>query len=253
MSKETKHNSGPEVDSQSRRSIEPFRMLNDTIIEFYMNYLMNQTSQYNRNRCHLFNTFFYNKLKISQKKSLTNGDTSFQEMTGRWDKNVKLFDKDFLVMPICDFRHWILVIICYSSRLQNLKPIKKEDIGVKGIEPEPCIMIFDSLGYKHMTKFTEPIRKFLNYRWQYERPNEEPCDFRDRTKFRDVEAKVPKQRNAYDCGVHLLDSFEKFLDLPLDNHLRIKTGDDLTASWSVDTRRKREKIKSLVSKIMDKH
>lgn len=255
---QTQNSIYPEIDNKSLRSLEPGRMLNDTIIEFYMNYLMEEAIAKKRDRFHLFNTFIYNKLKSLQRKVQTNGNSEscFSQTIRRWDKNVKLFEKDFLVMPVCDHEHWLLVIICYAYRV----PAHDEPLVINDhvrssttgqtTEKEPCILIFDSLGYKQMTKFTEPIRSFLTYRWRFEHPNEEPKYFKDRSTFRDINARVPRQRNSYDCGIHLLVSFERFLEHPVHYYKRIKAGEDVCQEFrEPDTHLKRHKIRSLSSSL----
>lgn len=240
----------PEIDQESERCLESGRMLNDTIVEFYMNYLMSKTDNSTRNRFHLFNTFFFNKLKSLQMKAQANrnSESCFRDTIKRWDKNVKLSEKKFLVMPICDHHHWLLVIICHPNNVpaQDEPLVVFERSQQKAQSEEPCILIFDSLGYKQMSKFTEPIRSFLTYRWLYEKPNEKKRIFHDRLAFKDINAKIPKQRNSYDCGIHMLISFEGFLNFPNSYYRKIKTGQDLRGELVHDTRTKRHQIRSLL-------
>ncbi len=32
-----------------------------------------------------------------------------------WTRNTNIFDKDFIVIPICENMHWFLAIICYPK------------------------------------------------------------------------------------------------------------------------------------------
>jgi len=230
----------PEVDRNSQDSLDWGRMLNDTVVEFYMNYLLARFPPNIRENVHLFNTFFYNKiLKLPQLS-----ETEINDSVRRWDKHAKLFDKDYLVVPICCHHHWLLVIICFAHKLPaHDDPIMLNEPDTR--RSSACMIIFDSLGYKYMSKFSDPIRNFLEARWQFERPNAEKRNFKDRTLFKDFSARVPKQRNSYDCGVHLLNSFERFFANPLLYYTRIRADKDLSIDWSVDTKQKRLSIRSL--------
>lgn len=225
----------PEVDKQSIACLEPDKLLNDTVIEFYMNHI-NQ-----HENVHLFNPFFYNKIKNSQ-----SCDTY-----RRWDKNVRIFDKDYLVVPICDYKHWVLVIVCYPRHVPaHDDPIviqDNENVTSSSSTP-PSLIIFDSLGYKYLSKFTNPIRVFLNERWKYERPEEESPDFLSRELLKEIVAQVPRQRNAYDCGVYLLNSFERFISNPSHNYKRIRLGDDLREDWKINHKEKRVEIKRIITR-----
>lgn len=44
------------------------------------------------------------KLTASQKRHLR---------VTKWTKNVNIFEKDFIIIPINEQSHWFLVIICY--------------------------------------------------------------------------------------------------------------------------------------------
>lgn len=232
----------PEIDIKSYSLLDPGRMLNDTLIEFYMNYLLDKLPS--KRNFHLFNTFFYNKIRNVAKICQTKNTTDlFVQTAKRWDRNVKIFDKDYLVIPICDCHHWLLVIICYPTSVPTVdNPYNKLDAG----KPKAFIMIFDSLRYKYMSKFIEPIRSFLYYRWRHERPNEACKNFRDRMALQEINALVPRQINAYDCGIHLLHSFDKFINNPLGSYIKIRGEHDLI-DWRPDTTYLRTKIKSLIT------
>lgn len=238
-------NNKPEIDAESLRTLGPGKMVNDTIIEYYSNYLMSHTTQQNRNRIHLFSTFFYSKLVSTLRK---NDQQIFDKTCIRWNKSVKVFDREFLVIPICQRLHWLLVIVCFANRCPDyddpiLLEAKRSDDRKFD---HPCILIFDSLGYRYMDSFTLPIRRFLNKRWRHERPKEEPRDFKSRNIFKEHVAVVPRQRNGYDCGIHLLCTFEKFLMQPVDIVCKVRNGNDLRIQWFFDTSKKRAEIKRLI-------
>lgn len=84
-----------------------------------------------------------------------------------------------------------------------------------------CIFIFDSLksygdDSQDAGKLTWPIREFLNNRWQqqqqqYNNEQQSERNFSDKSLMPEYIAKVPLQKNSFDCGIHLLCTLEKFL------------------------------------------
>jgi Ulp1 family protease len=244
------------IDIKSYRTLDYGSMLNDTIVHFYMNYLMKKGSIFRATGIHLFNSFFFSKFTSLYKDQLRDKKVSastVKQIVARWDKHVKIFEKDFLVIPVCDRQHWLLLIVAFAS---NVPADGDEPLVVKETARnsskcynEPAILIFDSLGYRYLSRFTNPIRNiFLKIRWQIERPNEDPKNFEDRTLMRDISAQVPKQRNMYDCGVHLLHSFELFLENPMRVYKKVLASEDLRADFWLDATEKRAKIKSLIPK-----
>lgn len=239
-----------EVDQAALNSVRPGRMLNDTAIEFYMQHLLNQLCEPKRNTIHIFSSFFYKKIKnlyapyANASKDLIYGcDDEIYDTIRRWDKYVKIFDKDYLVLPICEAHHWMLVIVCFAHQVQPDQEIVL--IDEKETTHQPMILIFDSMGYHYMSKFTEPIRDFLNSRWKFERQHEKRRLFKDRTLLPDVSARVSRQENSYDCGIHLLQNFKMFISDPYGNYLKIR--DNRHLNWSIDTRSMRETVFNLMS------
>lgn len=160
-------------------------------------------------KLHLFNTFFYSKLK--QLKTSTDD-------IRRWIKDVDIFDKDFLVIPICDQIHWFLIIICYPGEVPGHDdPITIHD-DPESWNPEidnprvPAIIILDSLGLKNRRSYTKHVREFLQY--ESDKRNKSVRIF-SRESMRELCAKVPTQTNSYDCGVYILQYFEEFFKVNL--------------------------------------
>lgn len=233
----------PDAEKRALESLTATSMLNDIIIDKYINHILKNMKLSLRERIHVFSNFFFSKLK----RINTLSQVEVQKLVRRWDKHVKLFEKDYLVLPICDRAHWTLLIICFPHKILP----DSEEVIVIGPSTHssdaPCILIFDSLGYKYMTRFTDPVRGFLTARWQYERPVEGRRDFQDRFKFPEINVRVPRQRNSFDCGVYLLDSFERFFKDPLLNYCRIREGKDLSYEWMLNGMEKRQKIRRILS------
>ncbi|KAL4122453.1 hypothetical protein QTP88_014782 [Uroleucon formosanum] len=92
--------------------------LNDAIMEFYMDYVYTyEFSEVDKERSCIFSTYFYTSLS----KAITPDDyNSFStpsmiryQRVKNWTKNVKIFDKDFIFIPINESAHWYMAVICY--------------------------------------------------------------------------------------------------------------------------------------------
>lgn len=95
--------------------------LNDVIIDFYIKYIMNErVTPEQRARTHVFSTFFYKRLTTMDKtrrvtdkdQKLTAAQKRYQRVS-KWNKDVDLFKKDFIIIPINEQSHWFLAIICF--------------------------------------------------------------------------------------------------------------------------------------------
>lgn len=123
--------------------------LNDVIIEFYLKYLYTELlTDAQRDRTHIFSTFFYNRLmsggrfaRSARRSKAQGGDDSWtrHERVQKWTKHVNLFEKDFIFVPINEHNHWYLAIVCFPSlagpvtkfcgnpvlRLPSLVPVRR--------------------------------------------------------------------------------------------------------------------------------
>ncbi|KAG5874832.1 hypothetical protein JTB14_009289 [Gonioctena quinquepunctata] len=117
------------------------QFLNDVIIDFYLKYVVDNLPSEQKRKVHIFSTFFYKRLttkpvkahRKSQPAELNPTLTSAQKRHARvktWTKNVNLFEKDFVVVPINENAHWFLAIICFpgldGSQTWDGKPYKIE-------------------------------------------------------------------------------------------------------------------------------
>ena len=82
------------------------QFLNDVIIDFYLKYLtLEVLSPSDRNRTHVFSSYFYKRL-TSPTCSTVNSSVPLSAAAKRhsrvqkWTKNVNIFKKDFIVIPI---------------------------------------------------------------------------------------------------------------------------------------------------------
>ena len=105
-------NNSVTVSTEDYVCLEVENFLNDVIIDFYFRYLQfNLMSAVDRDRTHIFSTFFYKRLTtrpktmrnkvhpVEDNAQLSAADKRYERVK-RWTKKVNLFEKDFVVVPI---------------------------------------------------------------------------------------------------------------------------------------------------------
>ncbi|XP_071688629.1 ubiquitin-like-specific protease 1C [Rutidosis leptorrhynchoides] len=190
-----------EVNYSNMDSIASKAWLSSNIMNFYIRYLQQLTSSSENATCkyHFFNTYFYNKLK----KLNNSEEDSFLKLR-KWWKHVNIFEKAYIFLPIHESGHWSLAIICI--------PAKSDDLG-------PVVLHLDSLALHNSYSIFDNVRSFLKGEWMYLQNSEDPFELPIASeiwenldcKIIDREIQVPRQRNAYDCGLFVLFYMERFI------------------------------------------
>jgi sentrin-specific protease 7 len=91
------------------------QFLNDSIIDFWLRYFeIEILSTVDKEKTYMFSTFFYKRLTTKPKKRPSISNNTPEEDSNltpaekrhnrvkRWTKNVDIFEKDFLIIPICE-------------------------------------------------------------------------------------------------------------------------------------------------------
>jgi sentrin-specific protease 7 len=107
------------VDFNDLSRLDEEEFLNDSLIDFYMIYLFNQ-SKIPEEKVFFFNTFFFTKLTQN-----TGRESSINyRAVERWTSKLKdgIFGYDYIVIPINEDTHWYLAVIC------NVKNIPRQAI-----------------------------------------------------------------------------------------------------------------------------
>lgn len=142
------------------QTLNNLNWLNDEIINFYMNMLMERSKQKGFPTVHAFNTFFFTKLK-----------TAGYQAVKRWTKKVDIFSVDVLLVPIHLGVHWCLAVIDFRKRIITyydsmggmnseackilLQYLKKESLDKKQRE-------FDTNGWVLLSKRSQEIPQQMN-------------------------------------------------------------------------------------------
>lgn len=213
------------VSTQDYASLEYDTFLNDIIIDFYLLYLANDVLQdSDRDKVHIFSTMFYKRLlqeprkgakqmaEYETDKKLTNAEKRHCRVAG-WTKNVDLFEKDMLIIPICEESHWYLLLVVRAGMI--FSPFNIKERKEKG---EPFFIVLDSMKERQSTA-VKNIRRYLAVEW-----NKKKCGGVKSSKawlteldvsskrMSVVRPKKPEQENSSDCGIFLLHYVEKIFE-----------------------------------------
>ncbi|XP_034237938.1 uncharacterized protein LOC117643271 isoform X2 [Thrips palmi] len=143
---------GISINTEDYACLGEDQFLNDVIIDFYLKYLMQSVlSEEDRERTHVFSSFFYKRLtsrpKTKGRRHPIEDDPKLTPAEKRharvktWTKNVNLFSKDFIIIPINENCHWFLAIVCFPGqdgclRMSDNTPI---DIPKPASIPSPSV------------------------------------------------------------------------------------------------------------------
>ena len=180
-------------------------MLNDQCVDFYLKYLQHETLAQLLpkvlERVHIFNSFFYQKLaQRHDNESMMDPASAAHARVKTWTKNVDIFSKDFLLIPIHRDLHWSLIVVCNPS-------------GKPGDEREPFLLHLDSMvGGHNSSSVSTTIKNYLDKEWIAQKGKDaEPPKFTSARFMQTFRPHVPRQQNGCDCGVFILAFVEKFV------------------------------------------
>ncbi|CAG8976761.1 hypothetical protein HYALB_00008419 [Hymenoscyphus albidus] len=114
------------VDREDISRLDEEEFLNDNLVNFYLRYLefhLNGARPDVAKRIYFQNSYFYERLTRSIEGRKGGID---YEAVQRWTKDVDLFSKDYIIVPVCENLHWYVAIICNAPKL--LKPDVEEDV-----------------------------------------------------------------------------------------------------------------------------
>nr|XP_006139139.1 sentrin-specific protease 1 isoform X6 [Pelodiscus sinensis] len=148
------------------QTLNNLNWLNDEIINFYMNLLMERSKEKGLPTVHAFNTFFFTKLK-----------TAGYQAVKRWTKKVDVFSVDILLVPIHLGVHWCLAVIDFRK-----KTITYYD-SMGGINNEACRILLQYLKQESLDK---KRKEFDTNGWLL---------------LSKKSQEIPQQMNGSDCGM----------------------------------------------------
>ncbi|XP_035873872.1 sentrin-specific protease 7 isoform X2 [Phyllostomus discolor] len=249
------------VTNEDLECLEEGEFLNDVIIDFYLKYLLlEKASSELVERSHIFSSFFY-KCLTRKESNLTedNPDLSMAQKRHKrvrtWTRNINIFNKDYIFVPVNESSHWYLAVICFPwleeavyedfpQTIPQEAQAQQAEHDNKTIDDDPHTASALSLGTadSHSTEMNMPIPKKICKRpcilildslkaasiqntvqnlreyleVEWEVKRKSRREF-NKTNMVDLCPKVPKQDNSSDCGVYLLQYVESFFKDPIVN------------------------------------
>jgi Ulp1 family protease len=85
------------------RCLDEGSLLNDTVVDFYCRWIERKADPeaLRKGRVHIFTSFLYQKLLLC-----TDSKPLERETLAKWTKGVNIFEKEYLVFPVCEKLHW---------------------------------------------------------------------------------------------------------------------------------------------------
>ncbi|KAF4096658.1 sentrin-specific protease 1 [Onychostoma macrolepis] len=154
------------ITRKDLQTLNQLNWLNDEVINFYMNLLVERSKQSNLPSAYTFNTFFFPKLRSSGYNAVC-----------RWTKKVDIFSVDIILVPVHLGVHWCLSVVDFRK-----KSITYFD-SMGGNNDEACRIL---LKYLKQESEDKKGQNFNTSEWtlRSKRPNE-----------------IPQQMNGSDCGM----------------------------------------------------
>ncbi|XP_038608337.1 sentrin-specific protease 1 [Tachyglossus aculeatus] len=154
------------ITRKDMQTLNHLNWLNDEIINFYMNLVMERSRGKGVPSVHAFNTFFFTKLK-----------TAGYQAVKRWTKKVDVFSVDLLLVPIHLGVHWCLAVVDFRK-----KYITYYD-SMGGVNTEACRILLQYLKQESLDK---KRKDFDTNGWLL---------------FSKKSQEIPQQMNGSDCGM----------------------------------------------------
>ncbi|RLN23733.1 ubiquitin-like-specific protease 1D [Panicum miliaceum] len=187
-----------ELTYSDMKCLEPEGYLKSPVINFCLQYLKKSR---HRGDLYMFNTYFYSKLEEAL-STPGDRDSQFSKLR-RWWRNVDIFKKAYIILPINEKMHWSLIIVCM--------PTKEGDSG-------PVMLHLDSLGLHSSQKLFDTVARYLEAEWRhlqkdssYDIPFSGMIWKRLSRNIKGEKVEMPHQCNEYDCGLIMLHYIDKFI------------------------------------------
>ncbi|KAK1803571.1 hypothetical protein P4O66_020983 [Electrophorus voltai] len=154
------------ITRKDLQTLSNLNWLNDEVINFYMNLLVERSKAQHLPSVYTFNTFFFPKLRSSGYSAVR-----------RWTKKVDIFSVDIVLVPVHLGVHWCLSVVDFRKK---------------------NITYFDSMGGSN----DEACRILLGYLKQENKDKKgQDLDTSDWTLQSKKRSEIPQQMNGSDCGM----------------------------------------------------
>ncbi|XP_054638860.1 sentrin-specific protease 1 isoform X2 [Dunckerocampus dactyliophorus] len=131
---------GLSLTRKDLQTLSGLNWLNDEVINFYMNLLVERSKNPKMPSVNTFSTFFYPKLRSSGYSAVR-----------RWTKKMDIFSKDILLVPVHLRMHWCLSVVDFRK-----KAVTYFD-SMGGNNDEACKLLFEYLQQESKDKKGEEL------------------------------------------------------------------------------------------------
>lgn len=200
-----------------RKGLKAMSYLTDDIIQFYCAYLLNEVPSECSSRIHIFDSIFHGQLdKIFQEKI---DSKKLKQLINKWLNNTDIFDKNYLIFPVCQEDHWFAIVVCYPAAVPDPESIETgisplssggDTSILRNGKQVPGIIVMDSL-QRDKPLVTLKVRSLLDFAWREKLRGVKNFSYHN---LREYCPKLPKQTNAFDCGVFMLAYIKCFIEQP---------------------------------------
>nr|XP_061803493.1 sentrin-specific protease 1-like [Nerophis lumbriciformis] len=157
---------GLSLTRKDLQTLSGLSWLNDEVINFYMNLLVERSKDTKLPSVNTFSTFFYPKLRSSGYSAVR-----------RWTKKMDIFSKDILLVPVHLSMHWCLSVVDFRKK---------------------SVTYFDSMGGNN----DEACKVLLDYIQQESKDKKgKELDTTGWTLHSKKRNEIPQQMNGSDCGM----------------------------------------------------
>ena len=179
-----------QVDSDNLMNLEHGYLIDDNLVDFVLFHKAEEKSTdttFPANTLFIFSACFYKKLTAFNPNRIRN-----------WTKGVNIFQKDFVVMPVCTGSHWILIILKMNHGTDVLMTIL-DSANKSPQTPGVTRRLF-------VERF---VKNYLKDEWAAKTRHLQKTQ---NLSFENVcYPDVPQQPNQTDCGVYVMQFFAEFL------------------------------------------
>ena len=183
------------------------QFLNDVIIDFYLKFLQHGLFAADpsvQERTHIFSIYFYERLITKPKTKLSANAPPMSPEERRynnvkkWTKNINIFEKDFVIVPINHEEHWYVVVVCYPGLLRPRRVGDRVEC--------PVILLLDSLEDGMKDTVVAHLREYLACEWREKMVAAGSSEVRlfQASAMPHFCPDIPQQPNLTDCGLYLL-------------------------------------------------
>ncbi|GKY91404.1 hypothetical protein MPSEU_000112700 [Mayamaea pseudoterrestris] len=170
--------------------LEPGEWLNDNVIDFVLRWISRNNDGKDS---HFFSTHFYTKLA-------DHGVDAVASWTSRKNRELNIFEKKMIFIPINKALHWSLCVIVNPGRIKDFIDLQEAGATLSEESSDlPCILFFDSLKSHNKNLVQRNIHKWLNREWERLK-GDRSGPFHEKS-MRLFMPEVPRQDNFCDCGV----------------------------------------------------